>query len=329
MSATLRVAPPVAGARLLGVGSYQPARVVTNDELAQTIDTNDEWIQSRVGIASRHVAAPGELLIDMATAAAAQAIKDAGLIPTDIDTVIVATCTMPTSVPNASARVATALGINGVGAFDVNAACAGFTYALAVGADLVRSGSATRIVVVGAEKFTDWVDPLDRSTSIIFADGAGAAVIGPATDQQGPGIGPVVWGSAGDMADVISIADRTSFLHQEGQTVFRWATTKIAPIALQALEQAGLQPSDVDVLVPHQANLRILESLAKALRKSGAREDMVLARDIVHSGNTSAASIPMALAHMRADGSARSGDVALLVGFGAGLCFAAQAVLLP
>ncbi len=329
MTATLRIAAPTTGARIMGVGSYQPAKVVTNHDLAQVIDTDDAWIQSRVGIVSRRVAGPDELLVDMATAAAEAAIKDAGLTPADVDTVIVATCTMPTSVPNASARVATALGINGVGAFDINAACAGFTYALAVGADLVRAGSAGTVVVVGAEKFTDWVDPLDRSTSIIFADGAGAAVIGASTEQHGPGIGPVVWGSSGDMSEVIAIADRTSFLQQEGQTVFRWATTKIAPIVLQAIEQAGLQPADVDVLVPHQANLRILESIAKALRRSGAREDMVLARDIVHSGNTSAASIPMALDHLRADATVRSGDVALLVGFGAGLCFAAQAVLLP
>jgi len=329
MTAVLRLAPPVAGARMLGVGSYQPAQVVTNHDLAKIIDTDDEWVRSRVGIVSRRVAAPGELLVDMSAAAAAHAISDAGLTPADIDTVIVATCTMPTSIPNASASVATALGINGVGAFDVNAACAGFTYALAVGADLVRAGSATNVVVVGAEKFTDWVDPLDRSTSIIFADGAGAAVIGPASAEHGPGIGPVVWGSAGDMAKVISIADRASFVQQEGQAVFRWATTKIAPIALQAIEQAGLQPADVDVLVPHQANLRILESIAKALRKAGARQDMALARDIVHSGNTSAASIPMALDHLRAENTVHSGDVALLVGFGAGLCFAAQVVLLP
>ncbi|MDQ2795685.1 MAG: ketoacyl-ACP synthase III [Actinomycetota bacterium] len=329
MTATLRLSTPKVGARMLGVGSYQPEQVVTNHDLAKVIDTDDEWIRSRVGIVSRRVAAEGELLVDMSAAAAAQAISDAGMTATDIDTVIVATCTMPTSVPNAAARVATLLGINGVGAFDLNAACAGFTYALAVGADLVRAGTATNVVVVGAEKFSDWVDPTDRSTAIIFADGAGAAVIGPATTEQGAGIGPVVWGSSGDMAEVIAIADRNSFLHQEGQTVFRWATTKIAPMALEAVELAGLVPADIDVLVPHQANLRILQAIAKALHKAGGREDMVLARDIVHSGNTSAASIPLALAHLRAENAVHSGDVALLVGFGAGLCFAAQAVLLP
>ena len=329
MTATLRLTPAVVGARMLGVGSYQPEQVVTNHDLAKIIDTDDEWIRSRVGIISRRVAAPDELLVEMATAAAALAIADAGLDSSDIDTVIVATCTMPSPIPNAAAQVATALGINGVGAFDVNAACAGFTYALAIGADLVRAGSATHVVVVGAEKFTDWVDPTDRSTAIIFADGAGAAVIGPATEHHGPGIGPVAWGSSGDMAEVISIADRASFVQQEGQTVFRWATTKIAPVALQAIEQAGLQPADVDVLIPHQANLRILQAIARSLGKAGARQDMVLARDIVHSGNTSAASIPLALDHLRAEKAVHSGDVALLVGFGAGLCFAAQVVLLP
>ncbi|WP_127783425.1 beta-ketoacyl-ACP synthase 3 [Rhodococcus sp. X156] len=329
MSPALQLAAPVVGARLLGVGSYQPARVVTNDELALTIDTTDEWVRSRVGVVSRHLADPAELLVDMATSAAAAAIADAGLVPADVDTVIVATCTMPTSVPNAAARVATGLGVNGIGAFDVNAACAGFTYGLAVAADLVRSGSARTVVVVGAEKFTDWVDPQDRSTAIIFADGAGAAVIGAADAEHPAGIGPVVWGSSGDMADVISIPDRTAFLQQEGQTVFRWATTKIAPVALAAIERAGIKPGDIDVLIPHQANLRILEAIAKALRKEGARDEMVLARDIISSGNTSAASIPMALDHLRTEGTVRSGDVALLVGFGAGLCFAAQVVLLP
>ncbi|MEO9221549.1 MAG: beta-ketoacyl-ACP synthase 3, partial [Mycobacteriaceae bacterium] len=270
-----------------------------------------------------------ETLVDIATSAGAAALAEVGDEVPAVDAVLVATCTMETPVPNAAARVATNLGLEGVGAFDLNAACAGFTYALAVAADMIRSGSSTTVLVVGAEKFTDWIDPTDRSTAIIFADGAGAAVIGPASTEQGAGIGPVVWGSSGDMAEVISIADRNSFLHQEGQTVFRWATTKIAPMALEAVALAGLQPGDIDVLVPHQANLRILESIAKALRKAGAREDMVLARDIVHSGNTSAASVPMALDHLHAEGSTRSGQVALLVGFGAGLCFAAQAVLLP
>jgi 3-oxoacyl-[acyl-carrier-protein] synthase-3 len=172
----------------------------------------------------------------------------------------------------------------------------------------------------------DWTD---RSTAIIFADGAGAAVVGPAADEASVGIGPLTWGSAGDMAQTIRINADTNALFQEGQAVFRWATTKIAPVALKAIELAGLAPADIDVLVPHQANLRIVEAVAKRLRKDGARDDMVVADDIIHSGNTSSASIPLALDHMRADGRVRSGDIALLVGFGAGLSFAGQVVVLP
>jgi 3-oxoacyl-[acyl-carrier-protein] synthase-3 len=221
--------------------------------------------------------------------------------------------------------VADRIGVKAAGAFDLNAACAGFCYSLAIASDLVRCGSAGRVLVVGAEKLTDVVDPVDRANAIIFADGAGAAVVGPSDE---PGIGPVAWGTAGDMVDMIYMRDG-KYIFQEGQSVFRWATTQIAPIAMRALEAAGLQPSDVDVLVPHQANLRIVEAIAKRLRKAGAREDMVVADDIVYSGNTSSASIPMAIDHMREAGRIKTGDVALLVGFGAGLSYAGQVVICP
>jgi 3-oxoacyl-[acyl-carrier-protein] synthase III len=334
MSAGLRLAQAIAGARILGIGSVQPDNVVTNDDLAQRVDTNDQWIRDRVGIQSRRIADKDALLVDMAAGAGELAVKDAGLTPADIDTVIVATCTMPNSIPNAAAQTATRIGISAPGAFDVNAACAGFCYALGAAADLVRAGSARHALVIGAEKLSDWLDWDDRSTAIIFADAAGAAVIGPATEDDAVGIGPVAWGSAGDMAAAISIHDdHTSRagggLHQEGQAVFRWATTQIAPIALRAIELAGLTPADIDVFVPHQANLRIVEAVAKRLRAKGARDDMVVADDIVHSGNTSSASIPLALDHLRAAGRARSGDTALLVGFGAGLSYAGQVVVLP
>jgi 3-oxoacyl-[acyl-carrier-protein] synthase-3 len=190
------------------------------------------------------------------------------------------------------------------------------------------------VLVIGAEKLSDWLDWDDRSTAIIFADAAGAAVVGPAADEDAVGIGPVAWGSAGDMAEVILIRDDMKShagggLHQEGQAVFRWATTQIAPVALRAIELAGLAPADIDVFVPHQANLRIVDAVAKRLRAKGARTDMVVADDIVHSGNTSSASIPLALDHMRAAGRVHSGDVVLLVGFGAGLSYAGQVVVLP
>jgi 3-oxoacyl-[acyl-carrier-protein] synthase III len=322
---TLRLTNHTAGATILGIGSYQPDQIVTNDDLSKVMDTNDEWIRDRVGIVERRFAAKDETVEDMAVAAGAKAITDAGIEPSDVDTVIVANCTSTAPIPNAAAQVADRLGAKQAGGFDLNAACAGFCYALGIAADLVRAGSSKHTLVIGAEKLTDVVDPVDRSTAIIFADGAGAAVVGQ-SDQ--PAIGPVVWGTAGDLVDMIGMTEAGN-IFQEGQSVFRWATTKIAPIALDALAAAGLQPSDVDVLVPHQANLRIVEAIAKRLRAKGAREDMVVADDIRYSGNTSSASIPLALDHMRADGRVRSGDVALLVGFGAGLSYAGQVVICP
>ena len=322
---SLTMSQGTAATRILGTGSYQPNKIVTNDDLAKIMDTSDEWIRDRVGIVERRVAGPDEQVVDMGTAAAVKALEDSGLEPSDVDTVIVATCTMPNQLPNASARIAYRVGIDAGGAFDMNAACAGFCYAIGTASDLVRSGSARRVLVVGSERFADWVEPTDRSNAIIFADGAGAVVVGGSDD---PGIGPVAWGSAGDLADLIYLRDGR-WLYQEGQSVFRWATTKVAPIALRALELSGLKPSDVDVLIPHQANLRIVNAIAKKLRSEGAREDMVVADDIMYSGNTSSASIPMALDHMRTAGRVRRGDVLLLVGFGAGLSYASQVVISP
>jgi 3-oxoacyl-[acyl-carrier-protein] synthase-3 len=322
---TLRLASGVPATRILGIGSAQPERVVTNDDLSQVMDTNDEWIRDRVGIAERRFGGPEDTVVSMAVEAGSKAIAAAGLSPSDLDTVIVANCTTTSPIPNAAAQVADLIGIKAAGGFDLNAACAGFCYGLGVASDLVLAGSSRRALVIGSEKLTDIVDPVDRSTAIIFADAAGAAVVGPSDE---PGIGPVAWGTAGDLVDMIGMTG-SRHIFQEGQSVFRWATTKIAPIALRALELAGLTPADVDVLIPHQANLRIVEAIAKKLRKEGAREDMVVADDIVRSGNTSSASIPMAMDHMRAAGRIHSGDVALLIGFGAGLSYAGQVVVCP
>ena len=325
----LRLPETVAGARLLGLGSMQPERVVTNDELAARVDTSDEWIRSRVGIESRRFAEKDTLLVEMAAEAGVRALKDSGVDPAEIGAVIVATCTMPDVIPNAAAQVAHRIGIPAPAAFDVNTACSGFSYGIAVAADLVRGGTVRNALVIGAEKLSDWLDWDDRSTCIIFADGACAAVVGVAPDAESVGVGPVAWGSAGDQFETIRINPDTRALHQEGQAVFRWATTKVAPVALQAIELAGLTPADIDVLVPHQANLRIVEAVAKRLRAKGARADMRVADDIVHSGNTSSASIPLALDHMRAQGRLRSGETVVLVGFGAGLSYAAQVVVCP
>ena len=312
----------VPGARILSFGGYQPDHVVTNDDLAATIDTNDEWIRSRVGIVSRRIAGPSETVEDMAVQAGGKALAGSGLSPADVDLVIVATCSTEVPIPNAAAQVAHRLGIEAPGAFDLNAACAGFCYALGVAEAAVRGGTARNVLVIGSEKMTAWVDWTDRSTCIIFADGAGAAVVGPSDE---PGIGPVVWGSAGDLVEKITIADRRSFLRQDGQAVFRWATTAIHPIAQEACERAGVKVDELAAFVPHQANLRIIEAIA---RKLGIPREKV-ADDIVHAGNTSSASIPLALARMAERGELVSGSQVLLAGFGAGLCYAAQVITVP
>jgi 3-oxoacyl-[acyl-carrier-protein] synthase-3 len=322
----MRLAEGAAGARILAFGGYQPARVVTNDELAATMDTNDEWIRSRVGIASRRIAGPDESLADMATAAGGKALAASGLPVADVDLVIVATCTPEAPIPNTAATVATRLGIAAPGAYDLNAACAGFCYALSAANDAVRAGSARNVLVIGAEKLSQWVDWTDRSTAIIFADGAGAAVVGPVTDpDEAAGIGPVVWGSDGGMADKIAIKDRDSFIVQEGQAVFRWATTALHPVAKLACERAGIDPADLAAFVPHQANLRIVEAIARKI----AAPQALVADDIVTAGNTSSASIPLALSKMIERGEVGSGAAVLLLGFGAGICYAGQVITVP
>jgi len=325
MTSSFTAFPPAAGARILSLGGYQPGNVVTNDDLAATVDTTDEWIRSRVGIVSRRFAGPRESVPDMAVVGGGKALAASGLSPGDIDLVIVATCSIEASIPNASAVVAHRLGIVAPGAYDLNAACAGFCYALANASDAIRAGTARYVLVIGAEKMTAWIDPTDRSTCIIFADGAGAVVVGPVADGEPPGIGPVAWGSAGYMAEKITIADRNSFMHQEGQAVFRWATTAIPPVAVQACERAGVAVSDLAAFVPHQANLRIIESIARRLGVPRER----LADDIVQAGNTSSASIPLALSRMTEHGDLKPGAAALLLGYGAGMCYAAQVITVP
>ena len=321
----MRLPEGSAGARILAFGGYQPTRVVTNDELAATVDTTDEWIRSRVGIASRPIAGPDETLADMAVAAGGKALAASGLSPEDIDLVIVATCTPEAPIPNTAATVARRLGISAPGAYDMNAACAGFCYGLASASDAVRAGTARHVLLIGAEKLSQWVDWTDRSTCIIFADGAGAVVVGPVADPADAGIGPVVWGSAGDLADKIYIPDRNGFIIQEGQAVFRWATTALHPVAKQACERAGVDPTELAAFVPHQANLRIIEAIARRL---GAPQALV-ADDIVTAGNTSSASIPLAIARMLERGELASGAPVLLLGFGAGICYAGQVITVP
>ncbi|MDQ3465166.1 MAG: ketoacyl-ACP synthase III [Actinomycetota bacterium] len=310
------------GARIVGLGDYRPHRVVTNDEIAQMVDTSDEWIRTRVGIRQRHFAGEGESLTDMAVAASGKALAASGLGPEDIDLLIMATCTAPSPIPGVGPTIAHRLGMKAPGAYDLNAACAGFCYALSSASDAIRTGSARRVLVIGAERLTDWVNPLHRGTSILFGDGAGAAVV-VGTDD--PGIGPVVWGSDGAKREAIIVHDRSTLMEMDGQGVFRWATTKLAPVARECCERAGVDLADIDVFVPHQANLRIIDALVRALGLQHA----AIGRDIIETGNTSSASIPLALTRMLERGEAKSGDLALVLGFGAGLTYAGQVLRCP
>jgi 3-oxoacyl-[acyl-carrier-protein] synthase-3 len=311
------------GARILGVGAYRPRRRVTNDELAQVMDTNDEWIQTRVGIAERRWAGKDETLVEMAVAAGGKAIAASGLGPDEIDMVVAASASLRKPIPGIGPQIAHRLGIPRPGSFDLNAGCAGFCYSLGLVNDAIRAGSARNALVIGVERLTDVTDMNDRSTAVIFADGAGAMVVGPSDE---PGIGPVAWGSDGDQHNAIEIAAGASTMTMAGQAVYRWATTKLTEALVQAMESAGVGPQDIDVFAPHQANLRIVESMVKKL---GLPERTVVARDIVQSGNTSAASVPLALSALLESGEAKSGDLALVLGYGAGLTFAGQVLRLP
>ncbi|SEK22004.1 beta-ketoacyl-ACP synthase III [Streptacidiphilus jiangxiensis] len=313
------------GSRIVALGHYQPSKVLTNAELALQVDTSDEWITSRVGIRTRHIAGPDETVADMASRAAAKALAASGFDPQSVDLVVVATCTAIDRSPNTAAQVAARLGIPAPAAFDVNTVCSGFSYALATADHALRAGAARRAVVVGAEKMSDTVDWTDRTTCVIFADGAGAAVL-EATDDGFEGVGPVVWGSDPAKGDAVRIDGWDPTISQQGQTVFRWATTQLAPIARLACERAGVRPEELAAFIPHQANLRIIDAIAAKL---GLSPDAVVARDVVESGNTSAASVPLALSKLAERGELRSGAPALLFGFGGGLAYAGQVIRCP
>lgn len=313
------------GSRIAAVGHYQPARVLTNEELAGMVDTSDEWITSRVGIRTRHIAGPEEPVDELAAHAAAKALAAAGRTPAEIDLVLVATSTAIDRSPNMAARVAARLGIPGPAAMDVNVVCAGFTHALATADHAVRAGAARRALVIGADKMSEVADWTDRSTCVLVGDGAGAAVVEAAETSEETGIGPVLWGSVPEMGNAVRIEGTPPRFAQEGQSVYRWATTKLPAIARQACEKAGLAPEELAGVVLHQANLRIIEPLALKIGAVNA----VVARDVTESGNTSAASIPLAFAKLVERGAVSSGDPVLLFGFGGNLSYAGQVVRCP
>jgi 3-oxoacyl-(acyl-carrier-protein) synthase III len=334
---SLKFTQEVQSARILSVGAYRPPRIVPNSEIVDRIDSTDEWIQQRTGIQTRHIASADESLIDMAEKSALIAIKRAGLKVEDIDAVIFATISYPYQAPSAATELLVRLGNTKAAAFDISAACAGFCYGVALANDLVRNKTAKNVLVMGAEKLSDYTDPDDRATAFIFADGAGSVVIGPSKDI---GIGPTVWGASAETREAILL--EPSFLEfknnpgkldigwpnitQQGQTVFRWAVYEIAPIALRALEAAGLTPDTLDAFIPHQANDRIIESLVKSMKLP---DTVAVAHDIRTSGNTSSASIPLAMDALLAEKPELHGKSALLIGFGAGLVYAGQVVELP
>jgi 3-oxoacyl-[acyl-carrier-protein] synthase-3 len=314
----------VSGSRILAFGHYQPARVLTNDDLSKIVDTNDEWIRDRVGIVTRRIA-DTETVADMATAAAEKALAASGLTPADIDLVAVATCSSVDRSPNVACRVAANLGIQTPGTYDINTACSGFSYALATVDHAIRAGAARNVIVIGAEKLSDFTDWTDRSTCILFGDAAGAAVVTAVGEDEQPGIGPVVWGSVPERSEAVRIEGWRPYIQQEGQSVFRWATTALAPLALQACERAGVAPEEIAAFVPHQANARIIDGIAKRLGMPQA----VVAKDIVESGNTSAASTPLALSKLIERRVVPSGAPVLLFGFGGGLTYAGQVIRCP
>jgi len=330
---TLQQSHGPAYTRLYAVGAARGEHAVPNDDLIEPINSSDEWIQQRTGIITRTRSGPEVSALDLATAASAEAISRSGVAAELIDLVIIATISNVQQTPSMAAVVADRVGANPAAAYDMNAACAGYAYAVAQADALIRAGAARYALVVGAEKLSDVVDPTDRSISFLLGDGAGAVVIGP---SDTPGISSTVWGSDGSKAGAVGMnhtltefRDGTAAwptLRQEGQTVFRWAVWDMAKVAKQALDRAGISASDLAAFIPHQANMRIIDEFAKQLKLP---EDVVIARDIATTGNTSAASIPLATHRLLEEHPELSGRLALQIGFGAGLVFGAQVVVLP
>lgn len=328
----LKTNPQRSYSRIYSLGAARGDLIVTNDDVAGPIDSSDEWIQQRTGIKTRVRASKDVSLMDLAVQASQEAIDEAGIDPKQIGAVIVSTITFPYATPSAASLLSHEVGATGAIAFDISAACAGYCYGIAQADSLVKSGDAEYVLVVGAEKLSDFINPADRSISFLLGDGAGAAIVGP---SDYAGISKSIWGSDGSMWDKVgmtgSILDTRDqgiwpTLVQEGQSVFRWAVWEMAKVAQQALDAAGVEVSQIQALVTHQANERIIDELAKQLKLP---ETVAVARDVVDTGNTSAASIPLAMHRLKLEGTIQSGDLALEIGFGAGLAYAAQVVVVP
>ena len=350
MTVTLKQLDRPAASRIVAVGACRPANLVPNEDLVGPINSSDEWIRQRTGIVTRQRATADQTVVSMSVDAAREALASAGLEGSDLDAVIVSTVTFPHATPSAAALVAHEIGATPAPAYDVSAACAGYCYGVAQADALVRAGTAKHVLVVGVERLSDVIDPTDRSISFLLGDGAGAVIVS-ASDE--PGISPSVWGSDGERWETISMTrsqldvrdaveharttgDASAItgaeemlwptLRQDGPSVFRWAVWSMAKVAREALDRAGVEPGDLAAFIPHQANMRIIDELAKQLKLP---EDVVIGRDIAETGNTSAASIPLATHRLLEEGAAKSGDVLVQFGFGAGLAYAGQVLVLP
>lgn len=332
MTITLQQASGTQYSRVLGIGGVRGEHVVPNADIIEAINSSDEWIQQRTGIISRMRSGPEVNVLDLAVGAGLAAIANAGIDASQIDTVILSTVTYFRQTPAGATQVAERLGIGTAAAYDISAACAGYTYGIAQADALVRAGAARCVLVIGAEKMSDFIDPTDRSISFLLGDGAGAAIVGP---SDFPGIGPTIWGADGARADTIGQtqdwqdavkAGQWPTLRQEGPTVYKWASFQMAPVARQAMAAAGVTADQIQAFVPHQANMRIIDQLIKQLKLP---EGIAVGRDIAETGNTSAASIPLAIERLYREGQVRSGDLALQIGFGAGLVYGAQVIVLP
>lgn len=334
MGAAITGAIGSAHSRIMGLGSYRASRLVPNSEIVDRIGSSDEWIQQRSGIKSRRWATEDETVRFMAVEASRLAIENAGIEPAQIDCVIVATVSHLMQTPAVATLIALDLGTDGAAAFDISAACAGFCHGVAMASDFIRGGSAGHVLVIGVERLSDITNLDDRGTAFIFSDGAGAMVIGP---SDTPGIGPVVWGSDGEQYDLIRQRDDWADAVAQGQTtlpplimdgnpVFRWASFTMAKVALEALDRAGVTAADLDLFVPHQANNRITDAMARTMKLP---DTVTIGRDIIDQGNSSAASVPLALDRLVREGRAHPGDLALIIAFGAGLAYAAQVVIMP
>jgi 3-oxoacyl-[acyl-carrier-protein] synthase-3 len=321
------------GSRIISLGAARGDLVVPNDDLVGPINSSDEWIRQRTGIITRKRASKGLNAIDLAETAAREALETSGIDPSRVGAVLVSTISNVAVTPSMSTLLAERIGVSPAAAYDISAACAGYTYGIAQADALIRAGAAEYVIVVGAEKLSQYVHPEDRSISFLLGDGAGAALLGPSDE---PGVSKTVWGSDGSKWDAVGMnatfeeyLDKVKpwpTMRQDGQTVFRWAVWEMAKVARQTLDEAGVSPDDLAAFIPHQANMRIIDELAKQLKLP---EHVAIARDIETTGNTSAASIPLATHRLLEENPELSGGLALQIGFGAGLVFGAQVVRLP